>query len=230
MKNCPIITIDGASGTGKGTVGKMLAAVLGWHFLDSGAWYRIVALAMRQRSISFTQESVIAAIASAMEVQFVSSNADITQIFLEGKDVSDLIRTEELGKLASQIAVLPAVRNALLLRYRALAKPPGLVADGRDMGTVVFRSAKLKIFLTASIAERARRRKEQLQAQGINVNLSGIMANLQERDQRDQQRLIAPLQPDDSAVCIDTDTLQPMAVVQHIIMLLSADNMANLLV
>ncbi len=215
----PVITIDGASGTGKGTVTQIIAKRLGWNLLDSGALYRVLALAALKHGVSFDNEKVLYVLASNLDVQFVASEVYAPpRILLEGQDVTTTIRTEKIGNAASKVGILPTVRVALLSRQRAFRQPPGLATDGRDMGTVVFPDAELKIFLTASPKERATRRYKQLKASGIDVNLSDLVEELCERDQRDQERAIAPLRPAEDAVCIDTDHLTIEQVVERILL------------
>lgn len=216
----PVITIDGASGTGKGTVSQLLATRLGWKFLDSGALYRVLALAALKHSFSLEgdvlDEKGLEVLAEHLDVQFIAQENAFPLIILEGEDVTQIIRTEKIGNLASIVAALPAVRAALLSRQRAFREAPGLVADGRDMGTVVFPDAELKIFLTASLEERARRRYNQLKGQGINVTLGGLENELRERDRRDRERVVAPLKPAQDAILIDTDCLSIEQVVEKI--------------
>lgn len=213
----PVITVDGASGTGKGTVSQLLAAQLGWKFLDSGVLYRVLALAARKHSVALDNERALEVLAEHLDVQFIANMPSSSQVILEGEDVTDIIRTEEAGNAASVVAVLPAVRAALLSRQRAFREAPGLVADGRDMGTVVFPDAQLKFFLTASLEERSRRRFNQLKDQGINVNLGDLVEELNARDKRDQERVVAPLKPAEDAILIETDDITPDQVVQRIL-------------
>ncbi|MDX1901372.1 MAG: (d)CMP kinase [Gammaproteobacteria bacterium] len=214
----PVITIDGASGTGKGVVTRLVAKRLGWNFLDSGVLYRVLALAAENHSITVDNEPALRVLAERLDVQFISHEPwDLPRILLEGQDVTDLIRTEKMGNMASQVGALPAVRSALLDRQRAFREPPGLVTDGRDMGTVIFPDAGVKIFLTASIEERARRRYHQLKDQGIDVNLSTLAEELSLRDQRDQERSVAPLRQAPDAIRIDTDPLTIEAVVERVL-------------
>jgi CMP/dCMP kinase len=217
FQNEPVITIDGASGTGKGTVSQILATRMGWNFLDSGALYRVLALAAQKHSVALDNEKALEVLGEHLDVQFVVQESQSTRIILEGEDVTDVIRTEKAGNAASQIAALPAVRASLLSRQRAFREPPGLIADGRDMGTVVFPDAELKVFLTASPEERALRRYNQLKERGISVTLSDLIKELRERDRRDQERTVAPLKPAEDAIRIDTDRLSIEQVVERIV-------------
>jgi cytidylate kinase len=213
----PVITVDGASGTGKGTVSQLLANRLGWKLLDSGALYRVLALAAQKHGVSFDNETALQVLAEYFDVQFVANDFEPPKILLEGENVTETIRTEKMGNAASKIGALPAVRSALLNRQRAFREPPGLVADGRDMGTVIFPDADLKIFLLASPEERALRRHNQLKDKGINVNLGDLIEELRERDKRDQERPVAPLRPADDAISIETDHLSVEQVVDRIL-------------
>lgn len=212
----PVITIDGASGTGKGTVSQLLAKRLGWKFLDSGALYRVLALAAKKHGVSLDNERALEVLAEHLDVQFIAQESNNPHIILEGEEVTDIIRTEKIGNVASIVAAFPAVRAALLSRQRAFRDAPGLVADGRDMGTVVFPDAELKIFLLASREERARRRHNQLMEQGISVTLGDLLNELHERDRRDKERTVAPLKPAEDAICIETDHLTVEQVVEKI--------------
>lgn len=204
----PIITIDGPSGSGKGTISKQLANRLGWRLLDSGALYRLTALAASHHGVALDNEAALVVLAAHLDVQFnARPHEDEAQIILEGEEVTQAIRAENVGKDASNIAVLSAVRTALLDRQRAFAEPPGLVADGRDMGTVVFPQAALKIYLDASLTERSRRRHKQLSDKGVNSDLESIHQDLQLRDMRDKNREIAPLRPAEDAVVIDSSDM-----------------------
>ena len=217
-KTVPMITIDGPSGSGKGTISRLVAARLGWHFLDSGALYRLVALAAMHHAVSLDDEISLKTLAAHLDVQFQADKDGIeSRIILEGEDVTDTIRTEDCGKAASVVAALPTVRQALLQRQRAFRESPGLVADGRDMGTVVFPDAQLKVFLTASRDERARRRYKQLNEKGVSVNLQHILGELAERDARDSGRSISPLRAAPDAVIIDTTTLTIDEVVSNVL-------------
>ncbi len=204
----PVITIDGPSGSGKGTVAALLAGKLGWNFLDSGALYRLLAFAARNHGVDLTNEEALKTLAAHLDVQFGAAEAGHgMRIVLEGEDVTDAIRNEVVGAGASQVAALPVVREALLQRQKAFREAPGLVADGRDMGTVVFPDATLKIFLTASAEERARRRFLQLKAKGDDVNLASLLDEIRARDERDTQRAVAPLKPADDAIQLDSTAL-----------------------
>jgi cytidylate kinase len=213
----PVITVDGASGTGKGVVTQLVARQLGWRLLDSGALYRVLALAAEKHGVALNNEPAVTVLAEHLDVQFIATDFGIPPlILLEGQDVTDTIRTEKVGNEASKIGALPAVRTALLSRQRAFREMPGLATDGRDMGSVVFPDADVKIFLSASPEERARRRYNQLKEKGINVNLFDLVEELRERDQRDRERAVAPLRPADDAICIDTDKLTIEQVVDRV--------------
>ena len=199
----PVITIDGPSGTGKGTVALWLKNTLGWHLLDSGSLYRVVGLAATRGDISLENSETVAAIARSLDLEFIESNGEI-RVILAGEDVSEAIRSEECGAAASRVAAVPEVREALLQRQHEFQQFPGLVADGRDMGTVVFPSAALKIFLTASAEERAQRRYKQLKQKGMGVNLARLLGDITARDKRDQERSVSPLKPASDAVILDT--------------------------
>jgi cytidylate kinase len=194
-----------------------VAQHLGWHFLDSGALYRVLALAAQKHSVALDNESALEVLAEHLDVQFMVQANVSSRIILEGEDVADAIRTEKVGNAASIVAALPAVRSALLSRQRAFREAPGLVAVGRDMGTVVFPTAELKIFLTASPEERALRRYKQLKERGISVTLGDLIKELQERDKRDQERSVAPLKPAEDAIRIDTDRLAIDQVVERVL-------------
>ncbi|KFX67876.1 cytidylate kinase [Pseudomonas taeanensis MS-3] len=214
----PVITIDGPSGSGKGTIAGLLAQKLGWSLLDSGALYRLLAFAARNHGVDLTNEEAMKVLAAHLDVQFVAvADGQAQRIILEGEEVTDAIRNEQIGAGASQVAALPAVREALLQRQRAFLEMPGLVADGRDMGTVVFPEAPLKVFLTASAEERARRRYLQLKAKGDDVNLASLLDEIRARDERDIQRAVAPLKPAADAIQLDSTELSIEQVLQRIL-------------
>jgi cytidylate kinase len=204
MADIPVITVDGPSGAGKGTISHMLADTLGWHFLDSGALYRVTGQACLIEGVSWDDHPAVTEIARHLQVSFRTSPSGEILVSYKGRDVSRAIRTEEGGRGASTVAAIPAVRDALLARQREFCQAPGLVADGRDMGTVVFPSAPLKIFLTASALERAERRYKQLIAKGENVSLPRLLQDIEERDERDSSRDVAPLVPAEDAIVIDS--------------------------
>ncbi len=214
--SAPIVTIDGPSGSGKGTISRAVAHRAGWHLLDSGALYRLVALAGAEQKLELDDVEGHARLAAAMDVRF-GTEFDGERVLLGGRDVTEAIRTEAMGQGASRVAAWPAVRHALLERQRAFAEPPGLVADGRDMGTVVFPQAPLKIFLTASPAERARRRYNQLKQKGSGASLSALSREIAERDARDSSRAVAPLVPAADATVIDSTALSIEAVIERVI-------------
>ena len=215
----PVIAIDGPSGSGKGTVCRIIAERLGWHLLDSGALYRLTALAGAARGLDPADEPGHAAIAARLDVRFEVDGTGSERVLLDGRDVTRELRAEVTGNMASVVAVMPSVRAALLSRQRAFAEPPGLVADGRDMGTVVFPSAGLKVFLTASAEERARRRYNQLKEKGLAANLAGLSQEILERDRRDSARSVAPLRPAADAVVIDSTGIPVDEVVKRILVL-----------
>ena len=216
--SAPVICVDGPSGAGKGTLSRELAARLGWHLLDSGALYRVLGFACRHRETPLSEETKVVAMARQLDVAFVPTAAGVS-VFLGGEDVSLPIRTEDGGRDASKVAVLPAVREALLQRQRELAVLPGLVADGRDMGTVVFPTSPLKIFLTATAKVRAERRFHQLQGQGQSVSLARLLSDIEERDRRDKSRSVSPLVPAEDAVVVDSSELSPDAVLDTVLQL-----------
>ncbi len=213
----PVLAIDGPSGSGKGTVSRIVAQRLGWRLLDSGALYRLVALAGLQRGLDPEDVPGHAALADAMDVEFGADVAGDEQVLLAGRDVSRQIRQEEVGQGASRVAAWPAVRAALLERQRRFAAAPGLVADGRDMGTVVFPQARLKIYLTATPDERAARRHKQLKDKGSAVSLAALSREIAERDLRDSTRAVAPLRPAEDALILDSTGLPVATVVERVL-------------
>ncbi|MGM0542428.1 MAG: (d)CMP kinase [Pseudomonadota bacterium] len=218
-EQAPVLTIDGPGGAGKGTISGLMADRLNWHLLDSGALYRLIAQAAGKHQVALDDEAALAELAQSLDVAFPVEDGHPSTL-LEGEDVSRAIRTEQAGERASLVASLPAVRQALLKRQRDFCQSPGLVADGRDMGTVVFPDAALKIFLTASADERARRRYQQLQEAGVDASLSSLLKEIQARDARDSQRAVAPLKPADDAITLDTTRLSIPEVVDQLTELL----------
>jgi cytidylate kinase len=202
MNQTPVVTIDGPSGTGKGTVAALVAERLGWHTLDSGALYRVLGLAATRAGIDLDDAGALAVLAGNLDLGFAG-----TQVLLAGEDVTEAIRSEAAGTNASRVAVHGPVRDALIAWQRAAARPPGLVADGRDMGTVVFPSAPVKVFLTASAEERARRRYKQLKGKGMDASLADLLVEIRARDERDSQRAVAPLRAAPGAYELDTTAL-----------------------
>jgi CMP/dCMP kinase len=215
--SCPVVTVDGPSGSGKGTVSRAVARQLGWHLLDSGALYRLVALAGAASGVRGDDARRHAALARGMRVEFGWGADGDERVLLDGRDVSSELRSEQAGQGASRVAAWPEVRSALLERQRSFAQPPGLVADGRDMGTVVFPGADLKIFLTATPRERALRRHKQLKDKGSDVSLAALSREIAERDFRDQTRQVAPLRPAPDACVIDSTGLTVEGVVARVL-------------
>jgi cytidylate kinase len=213
----PVMTIDGPSGSGKGTVSRAAARALGWALLDSGALYRLVALAGRKADLSLDDGTGLARLAASFDIRFGSGDSGEELVWLDGREVTAAIRTEGAGNDASKVAALPAVRAALLERQRRFAVAPGLVADGRDMGTVVFPRAEVKIFLTASAAERAARRYKQLKEKGVAATLAALSLEIAERDLRDTNRAISPLVASADAVLLDTTAMSVDAVVKRVL-------------
>jgi cytidylate kinase len=207
--DAPVIAIDGPSGSGKGVISWRLARALGFHILDSGALYRLIGLAARRQGASFEDEAALAEVARGLDVEFVPTDHidDPLKVLLSGDDVSDAIRTDEAGTDASRVAPIAAVRDAIRDLQRSFKRPPGLVADGRDMGTVVFTDAAVKIYLTASAEARAERRYKQLIDKEISVSLHDLFVSIQARDERDMNRAVAPLKPADDAVVVDSTGL-----------------------
>ena len=216
-RDVPVIAIDGPSGSGKGTIACRVANALGYHLLDSGALYRLVALSAQISGVSLQNAHKLADIAHDLDVRFDSNEDGEERIWLRNEDVTNLIRTEETGAGASTVAQIPAVRQALFERQRAFQQSPGLVADGRDMGTHVFKDAPLKIFLTASAEERARRRHKQLKDKGLDVSLAALSRDIEDRDRRDSERSVAPLRPAEGARILDSSGQSIEAVTQTVL-------------
>jgi len=213
----PVITIDGPSGSGKGTIARRVAASLGWHLLDSGALYRLVAVDASARGVALDDEHGLARLAGQLDVRFESDPDGEERIILAGEDVTAAVRSETAGQGASAVAGLQAVRDALLARQRAFRKAPGLVADGRDMGTHVFVDAALKVYLTATVDERAKRRHKQLKDKGFDVSLAAVSRDIVDRDKRDSERSVAPLRPADDARILDSSSMPIDEVVQTVL-------------
>ncbi|MDJ0710142.1 MAG: (d)CMP kinase [Woeseiaceae bacterium] len=213
----PVITLDGPSGSGKGTIARRVADALGYHLLDSGALYRLVALAAEDACLALQNSDTLANLAQRLDVRFDSNDAGDEVIWLNGQDVTERLRTEKTGAGASTVAQFPAVRDALFERQRAFRKAPGLVADGRDMGTQVFPDAPLKIYLTASADERAKRRHKQLKDKGLDVSLAALSRDIEDRDRRDSERTVAPLKPAVDARFLDTTGQSIEAVTQTVL-------------
>lgn len=208
VKQSPVITVDGPSGSGKGTICRLLSQKLGWNLLDSGALYRLTALAARHHAVDLDDVEALQVLAEHLDVRFVAQDSQAeVQIFLEGQEVTRAIRAEDVGEAASQVAALVPVRQALLNRQRDFAQPPGLIADGRDMGTVVFPEAVLKIYLDASAEERAQRRYKQLIDKGVGASLGDILQDLRARDDRDTNRTASPLKPAEDAIRLDSTSM-----------------------
>ncbi|MCI2284398.1 (d)CMP kinase [Colwellia sp. MSW7] len=217
QESVPVITIDGPSGAGKGTVARIVAEQLGWHLLDSGAIYRVLAVATQHHHVSLDNEEPLIPMAAHLDVQFEISSQGESKVILEGENVTDTIRSEEISSLASKVAAFPRVREALLRRQRAFSVAPGLVADGRDMGTVVFTKAPVKVFLTASAEIRAERRFNQLKEKGFDVRIGRLLNDIRQRDERDRNREVAPLIPAEGALIIDSTSLSIQEVVNKVL-------------
>jgi CMP/dCMP kinase len=213
----PVIAIDGPSGSGKGTIARQVAEALGFHLLDSGALYRLTAIAAQMKGIQLDDAEAVAEVARGLDVRFDSHEDGSERICLANEDVTETVRKESTGAGASTVAAIPAVRDALLMRQRAFQRPPGLVADGRDMGTHVFTSAVLKIFLTASAGERAKRRYKQLKDKGMDVSLAALSRDIEDRDRRDSERSVAPLKPASDARILDSSELSVEAVTKTVL-------------
>tara|TARA_R110001583_G_scaffold658_1_gene6016 strand:- start:449 stop:1129 length:681 start_codon:yes stop_codon:yes gene_type:complete len=217
QESVPVITIDGPSGAGKGTIARIVAEQLGWHLLDSGAIYRVLAVATQHHHVNLDDEEPLIPMAAHLDVQFEISSQGESNVILEGENVTNTIRSEEIGALASKVAAFPRVREALLRRQRAFSVAPGLVADGRDMGTVVFSKAPVKIFLTASAEARAGRRFNQLKEKGFDVKIGRLLDDIRQRDERDRNREVAPLIPAEGALIIDSTDLSIQEVVNKVL-------------
>ena len=218
----PVIAIDGPSGSGKGTVARRVAATLGWHLLDSGAVYRVTAVAAARHGIALDDERALADLAAALPISFTEDAAGDETLRLDGDDITREVRSEATGERASQIASLPTVRRALLSLQRGFRRAPGLVADGRDMGTVVFPDTPYKVFLTASAEARAERRYKQLKEKGFDVSLASLFGDITKRDARDAARAVAPLRPAADAIVLDSTALDVASVVQRVLELVQA--------
>lgn len=218
MTIAPVITVDGPGGAGKGTLCVSLVRHLGWHLLDSGALYRLLALAAWQRGVALDDVATLVEVARHLDVAFtLAEGSDQPQVSLDGRLVGDALRSDETGQGASEVAALPAVRDALMDRQRAFRSAPGLIADGRDMGTVIFPDAELKIFLTASPEERAQRRYKQLKDKGLDANLRDLFASIAARDARDAERAVAPLKPAEDAVILDSTRVDADGVLAEVL-------------
>ena len=226
MEAVHIVTIDGPCGSGKGTIASLLVNRLGWHLLDSGSLYRLIAFEAIRKELALDNEKVLAALASSLRIEFMlDENTGLLKIVLNGQRVEQIIRQENIGLAASKVAQLPAVRSSILVRQRAFARAPGLVADGRDMGTIVFPEAGLKIFLTAGVEERAKRRYLQLRKQKVNVSIERILEDVKERDLCDARRKLAPLVPAKDAIVLDSTGLGIEQVRDKILDILSSRGM-----
>ena len=215
----PVVAIDGPSGSGKGTVSRRVADALGWHLLDSGALYRVLAWAGDAAGLSSDQPQKLQSLAGSLQVEFSRTAAGDERILLDGRDITQPLRTEECGNRASELAAIPQVREGLKILQRSFRRAPGLVADGRDMGTVIFPDAGLKIFLTASAGERVKRRYNQLKQKGLDATLPGLFRDIAARDERDQSRAVSPLKPAPEAVVLDTTGTGIEQVVEKVLVL-----------
>jgi len=213
----PVLALDGPGGSGKGTIGQILAQRLGWHFLDSGALYRVVGVVATRKGVSLDDRPVLARLATSMDIHFVPrTDGGAAAVLLHGEDIGDQLRTEESGRLASIVAAIPEVRSALLQKQHSFRRLPGLVADGRDMGSTVFPDAILKVYLSASPEVRAQRRYKQLIDKGFDVNLPRLLDEIRERDARDAGRAVSPLKPAQDACILDTSQLDISGVVERV--------------
>jgi len=220
MANIPVLTIDGPSGSGKGTISRAVAERLGWHYLDSGALYRAVGLAAAWENIDLSDPDAVAACAARTDIRFETQGSGEPHILVNGKDATHQLRMETAGAAASAIAAHPPVRVALVALQHRFRRAPGLVADGRDMGTVIFPDAPYKVFLTASAEERAQRRHKQLKDKGVSVNLAGLLHEIAARDERDAGRAVAPLKPADDAVIVDSTGTPITEVIERVLAVL----------
>ncbi len=220
MSRIPVLTIDGPSGSGKGTISRAVAERLGWHYLDSGALYRAVGLAAAWESIDLSDPEAVAQCAARTEIRFETQGAGEPHVIVNGKDATRQLRTETAGAAASAIAAHPPVRAALVDLQHRFRRSPGLVADGRDMGTVIFPDAAYKVFLTASAEERAQRRYKQLKEKGVSVNLAGLLHEIAARDERDAGRAVAPLKPAEDAVIVDSTGTPITEVIERVLAVL----------
>lgn len=224
----PVLTIDGPSGVGKGTITQLVAKKMGWHLLDSGALYRLTALSALRKGVGFNDEQALAEVAKSLNTEFLPSEfGEPVKVLLDGQDVTKELRTEEAGNNASKVAVLGEVRAALLQRQRGFAQAPGLVADGRDMGTVVFPEADFKVFMTASAEARAERRYKQLKSKGEDVRIATLLKEIEARDARDMGRKNAPLKPADDAVMVDTTGLSIEQVLDKVVHLIDSKGLSD---
>jgi len=215
-KNAPVLTIDGPSGSGKGTISKAIAEQLGWHYLDSGAIYRALGIAAKLNHTDLTSDIALARLAEEIDLEFKPVSTGNWGVFLNGEEVGQQLQLEEVGDIASKIAVFPKVRESLLAKQQAFQQLSGLVADGRDMGTTVFPNATYKVYLTASAEERGNRRYKQLIEKGIDANLSNVIEDIEQRDYRDKNRAVSPLEVAEGALYIDSSTLSIKAVIQRV--------------